>query len=335
MEPCLFPILDYGITAHPGSSQALNFSLCDDRAKLDALQKAIGRLNLYELLWALVLRLYTGNETVAFRVQSNISNGEPHTQSGYICSTVLSKSQTVSSVEFRYTHVSPVVDSTPREAILLPNTKVLYAQPKPLDLCGDKESKERRALNEHRHVRLSASMDIQPFVKLPGAYHNGLVAVFNDWLGKLILEIQFKSSDYTKEAILNVGNTCRTLFQSLLENPKQTIGEIRSLSGRDLDQILAWNSGIRKSVESTIHGEISLHVKNRPDAPAIQAWDGNLTYYQLDLVSGNLKSYMCALGMRVGELVPVYFEKSQWAAVAMLGILKAGNKYHCHVFDER
>lgn len=154
-------------------------------------------------------------------------------------------------------------------------------------------------------------------------------------MGKLILEIHFQSSKYTKEAILNVGNTCRTVFQSLLDNPKQIVGEIRSLSGRDLNQILTWNSGIRQSVESTVHGEISRHVKNRPDAPALHAWDGNFTYDQLDLVSGNLQSHMCDLGIQVGELVPVYFEKSQWAAVAMLGILKAGNTHYFRVFDER
>lgn len=335
MEPCLFPTLDYATTAHPGKTQALTFSLCDESAKVDALQRAIGPLNLYELLWALVLRLYTGNETVAFRAHSNSSNGKAHTQSDYICSAVISKSQMVSSVELRHAHVSSVVDSTPCEATHVLNTNVLYVQPKPLELSVDKESTGRGILMEHGNVRLSTSADIQPCAELPRAYHDGLAAVFNDWLGKLVLEIHFKSSNYTKEAILNVGNTCRTVFQSLLGNPKQKIGEIPSLSGRDLDHIVAWNSGIRQSVESTIHGEISQHVKNRPDAPALHAWDGNLTYDQLDLVSGNLTSHMCDLGIRVGELVPVYFEKSQWAAVAMLGILKAGNKYHCRISDER
>lgn len=335
MEPCLFPILDYATATHPGRTQALTFSLCDERAKLDALQKAIGPLNLYELLWALVLHLYTGNETIAFRIQTNNSNSKSHTQSDHICSAVISKSQTLSSVEFRHAHVPSVVDCTPCEATLLLNTKVLYAQPKPLDLFLDKDSKERGILNEHELVRVSTSMDTQRLAKAPRAYHNGLVAVFKDRLGKLMLEIHFKSSNYTKEAILNVGNTCRTVFQSLLENPKQTIGEIRSLSARDLDRILAWNSGTRQSVESTVHGEISRHVKTRPDAPALHAWDGNLTYHQLELVSGNLKSHMCDLGIHVGDLVPVYFEKSQWAAVAMLGVLKAGNKYHHRVFDER
>ena len=335
MEPCLFPTLDYAANAYPGRTQALRFLLCDNRTKLDALQEAIGPLNLCELLWALVLRLYTGNETVAFSTQSSISDGRPHTQSDCICSAVISKSQTVSSIKFRHAHLSSAVDCNPWEATPLLNTKVLYAQPVPLDLCVDKASKKGGILNKHGDVRSSTSTDIRTFTNLPWAYHNGLVAVFNDWSGKLMLKISFKSSNYTKEAILNVGNTCRTVFQSLLENPNQTIGEIRSLSGRDLDRILAWNSGIRQSVESTVHGEIGRQVKIRPDAPALHAWDGHLTYHQLDLVSGNLKSHLCHLGIRVGELVPVYFEKSQWAAVAMLGILKAGIKHHCRVLDVR
>ena len=164
---------------------------------------------------------------------------------------------------------------------------------------------------------------------------NGLVAVFSKWLGKLVLEIHFERCSYTKEAILNVGNTCRTVFQSLLVNPMQKIGEIRSLSDRDLDQIAAWNGGSRQGLESTVHGEISWHVKSRPDAPALHAWDGNLTYDQLDNVSEVLKSQLCDLGVRVGELIPVYFEKSLWAAVAMLGVLKAGNEYQHRGFDGR
>ncbi|KAL8761000.1 MAG: hypothetical protein Q9184_002852 [Pyrenodesmia sp. 2 TL-2023] len=53
------------------------------------------------------------------------------------------------------------------------NTKVLYAQPKPLDPCVDKKSKKRRIMNEHAYGRSLTSMDIQPLVKLPRAYHNG------------------------------------------------------------------------------------------------------------------------------------------------------------------
>lgn len=335
MEPCLFPSLDYAIATHPSKTQALRFSLCHQRKKLHVLQQAIEPLNMYELLWALVLRLYTGNETVAFRAQIKMSHGDFWAESAYICSAVMYKSQIVSSVDIRRAHFPSVVDNTPWEAALLLNTKVLYAQSKSQDLSVDKKSREENFPHQDRRVDLSTMAEFDPFAHMPKAQHNGLVAVFEDGLEELILEIHFKSSAFSKEAIFNVGNTCCRVFQSLLANPSQMIGEIQSLSDHDLDQILTWNSGDRPSVESTVHAEISRHVKYRPDAPALHAWDGNLTYQQLDLVSGNLQDYLIDLGMRVGELVPVYFEKSQWAAVAMLSVLKAGNKYHRQSFDVR
>jgi hypothetical protein len=335
MDSCLFPTLDYAITAHPGRIQALSFPLCNERAKLDALQDAIGPLNLCELLWALVLRIYTGNETVAFRKQINTSSSKPDTNSEFICSAVIPKSQTVPRIEFCHAHVSSGVDSTLGEATPLLNTKVLYAQGTPLNLYDSEEKMENGILIEHGSVTLSTSLVIEPFAALLPEPQNGLVAFFNNCLGILVLEIYFNSSNYTNDAIVNVGNTCLTVFQSLSENPNQTVGEIRSLSGHDFDQILAWNSGIRQSVNFTVHEVINQHVKDRPDAPAIHAWDGKLTYHQLDLVSENVKSYLCSLGIRIGELVPVYFEKSRWAAVAMLGILKAGNTYPCPIFNER
>lgn len=257
MESCLFPSLDYATAAHPSKTQALRFSFCDEREKLDLLQKAVEPLNLYELLWALVLRLYTGNDTVAFCAQININQGNSWTESAYICSAVMSKSQMVSSIEIRHANVPSVVDNTSWEATLLLNTKVLYAQPKSLGLSVDKKPRDQEILHEDGYVRLSAVVGLDPFAQMPRARHNGLVAVFQDWLGELMLEIHFKSSEFSKEAIFNVGNTCCRVFQSLLLNPSQVIGEIQSLSDHDLDQILAWNSGDRLSVESTVTGKLA------------------------------------------------------------------------------
>ncbi|KAL9583702.1 MAG: hypothetical protein Q9203_004970, partial [Teloschistes exilis] len=133
------------------------------------------------------------------------------------------------------------------------------------------------------------------------------------------MHIRFNTTLYTERAVLNVGRTCHKIFQELLNDSNQLVGKIRSLSDDDLDHILAWNSGDLASLDSTLHGEISKHVKDRPDAPALHAWDGSLTYHELDTVASNLQGHLCNLGPRIGEMVPVYFEKSLWAAVAMLG----------------
>ena len=337
MEPCLFPKLDYALNVHPARTEILTFSLYDRlsnrRSKLDVLQHAISPLKYHEILWALVLRIYTSNETVAFGTQSDSVDCGSCPRSGPICSVSLSPSQTIPSIRISYTTVPNLVGDVSCDAIPLPNTNVFFTSDRRIIRDYKKSSQANGAMRQHKDIDLSDCSNAQDLVQSSQARRNGLKLVFTDYLGILTLKIRFETCAYSKEAIVNVGNTCRTVFQSLLENPNQTVAGIWSLSTLDVDQIFRWNSGTRPSVQSTVHDEISRHVKRRPDAPALHSWDGNLTYDQLDLVSGNVASYLCDVGMRSGELVPVYFEKSKWAVVAMLGVLKGGITCRYRFFD--
>lgn len=77
-------------------------------------------------------------------------------------------------------------------------------------------------------------------------------------------------------------------------------------------------------------GQLCLHqlflesVRAAPQAPAVQAWDGFLTYAALDTLSNNVARQLVRAGVRTGQYVPFSFEKSVWMVVAVLGILKAG-----------
>ncbi|RYP11999.1 hypothetical protein DL765_007515 [Monosporascus sp. GIB2] len=66
----------------------------------------------------------------------------------------------------------------------------------------------------------------------------------------------------------------------------------------------------------------------KPEAPAISAWDGKLTYADLDTTSSILSAYLRdTLGLKPESIVATCFEKSVWAIVAMLAIMKAGSAY--------
>ncbi|KAL8777033.1 MAG: hypothetical protein Q9194_002784 [Teloschistes cf. exilis] len=186
---------------------------------------------------------------------------------------------------------------------------------------GFERTRKKRKLSQHALVERS------PTCARASPVDEGLLVSFEETLGRSWMHIRFNTTLYTERAVLNVGRTCHKIFQELLNDSNQLVGKIRSLSDDDLDHILAWNSGDLASLDSTLHGEISKHVKDRPDAPALHAWDGSLTYHELDTVASNLQGHLCNLGPRIGEMVPVYFEKSLWAAVAMLGILKAGSAF--------
>lgn len=54
------------------------------------------------------------------------------------------------------------------------------------------------------------------------------------------------------------------------------------------------------------------------------AWDGNLTYGQLNDIADSLAGTLLSNGVITGMIVPLCFEKSKWTAVAVLGVLKAG-----------
>ncbi len=62
----------------------------------------------------------------------------------------------------------------------------------------------------------------------------------------------------------------------------------------------------------------------QPTAPAVCAWDGELSYGQLERLATGLSGQLAGLGVRRGTIVPLCFEKSMWVTVAMLGVLKTG-----------
>ncbi|KAI0168711.1 hypothetical protein BJ166DRAFT_481084 [Pestalotiopsis sp. NC0098] len=68
-------------------------------------------------------------------------------------------------------------------------------------------------------------------------------------------------------------------------------------------------------------------VQEQPDAPAICAWDGHLTYKELDDKSSTLARVLVQNGVGAGVFVPLCLNQSQWTAVAMLAVSKAGGAF--------
>lgn len=64
-----------------------------------------------------------------------------------------------------------------------------------------------------------------------------------------------------------------------------------------------------------------------PHGEAVCAWDGNLTYGELDSVASVVAKRLVREGVRPGNLVPFAYEKSLWAVVATFAILKAGGAF--------
>ena len=97
-----------------------------------------------------------------------------------------------------------------------------------------------------------------------------------------------------------------------------------TISDADLRQIWAWNESVPATVAQPIHELIEEQVHQQPDAPAVCAWDGDLTYAQLDRLSTRLAHHLRRHGVGPEVVVPLCFEKSMWTPVSQLAVMKAG-----------
>ncbi|PLB47170.1 acetyl-CoA synthetase-like protein, partial [Aspergillus steynii IBT 23096] len=99
---------------------------------------------------------------------------------------------------------------------------------------------------------------------------------------------------------------------------------LESASEADLRRIWELNSPVPVAVESCMHDLIVQQVHMRPNNSAIRAWDGEMTYGQLDTLSTRLAHRLIEVGVLPDSIVALCLEKSMWMPVAILGAMKAG-----------
>ncbi|CAE7222580.1 Destruxin synthetase, partial [Pyrenophora teres f. teres] len=96
---------------------------------------------------------------------------------------------------------------------------------------------------------------------------------------------------------------------------------------RGTEKMWAWNYEIPGVTNKCIHNLFAEQVLAQPNAPAICAWDGKMSYSVLDNLSTTLAGYLVKIGVKPEDVVPLCFEKSMWTVVAMLAVLKAGGAF--------
>lgn len=104
----------------------------------------------------------------------------------------------------------------------------------------------------------------------------------------------------------------------------QKVEDIDMTSPEDLAELWKWNAHVPVAVQRTVQDRIAEAVNTWPEAQAICAWDGTLSYKHLHELSDQLAFQLIALGAGNGMIIALCFEKSMWQPVAALGAIKAG-----------
>ncbi|CEJ57901.1 hypothetical protein PMG11_06578 [Penicillium brasilianum] len=156
----------------------------------------------------------------------------------------------------------------------------------------------------------------------------------------LVLQCTFRPTGYALDlnydAALVSESQARRLLQQFSYVVEQLDANMGDLQVRSLDMMVAddyadiqrFNQISIEPVERCLHELVEEVASRQPNTEAIASWDGILLYADLDRLTSHLAHKLhVELNIIPGSIVPIYFEKSLWAIVSMIGIMKAGAAY--------
>ncbi|KXT08206.1 hypothetical protein AC579_3315 [Pseudocercospora musae] len=127
-------------------------------------------------------------------------------------------------------------------------------------------------------------------------------------------------SDQVRRLTSQIGHVLR----QILGEPQATLRDISLASADDIRDIWSWNGVVPQATAACVHDLFMDVAMKQPDALAVDAWDGKMTYNELDQRSEQLAHHLADSGIGPGIVVPLCFEKSVWMTVTALGVMKAG-----------
>lgn len=131
-------------------------------------------------------------------------------------------------------------------------------------------------------------------------------------------------NEKAQELACRVELVLQQMVAAFNDGTEMTIGDIEMATVEEKALIWQANSTIPPAVERCVHDLIAEKSALRPEAQAICAWEGAMTYSELEAASTALANHLAGLGVGPEQIVPLCFKKSLWMVVSMLAVLKAG-----------
>ncbi|KAB8364869.1 hypothetical protein FH972_024729 [Carpinus fangiana] len=128
----------------------------------------------------------------------------------------------------------------------------------------------------------------------------------------------------------NVARTFSKVIESMIKDPERTLSQLEVLSELDNRLLSQWSKETPTPNNECLHHLFEASAHLNPEKEAIVSWDGRLSYKELDQITNKLARLLVD-EFRLGpeSIVPLCFEKSIWAVITMIAVLKSGASYAC------
>lgn len=331
LQPCIFPCL-------ANSEESWHETVAED-ARIDfsfspgALFKFcrdanVSAANVFQLAWALVLRVYTESEDVCFGMISSgrdvplpgIEDGVGAFLTMLVCRFILREDMSVSQalikaaadlIEYlphQHCGLATIHHAVKAGSSPLFNTIVTFNSDEDVMDLED-SSIVIRNISTSDPTEYALTLDIW-------LCKGGVRAMLRHW------------TDYlTPTQAQNIVSAFDKAIASIISEPEMTIGEVDLVSKHHIDRLVEFNGRVRPTSGRLIFTHFEENTTIRPHAPALNGWDGSWTYKELDDITNRFAHYLRALGVGPEVIVPHCFPKSCWAIITMISIVKAGGAF--------
>lgn len=319
---------------HPtGKGAQHTFSLS---AELTAALKTLSReehVTLYMLLVAafqVLLQRYTGQNDLLFGTTTagRAREGLEYTV-GYFTNTLVLRSALADNPTVR------ALLGRVREAVL----NAQHHQDMPFDHLI-KELQPERTPGQSPLFQVFLTMDT-PLPTLPtawdatqldletGAAKFDLSLDFSERSGCLVSHLEYNTDLFDASTIARLSTHWQTILRSIVSDLAQPVAELALLTDEERQQLLVeWNTTqVPYPAEASIHQLFAEQVARTPEAIAASCGEDSLTYRELNVRANQLAHYLQKQGLRPGERVGIFIERSLDMLIGLLGILKAGGVY--------
>ncbi|KAK2757240.1 NRPS [Arachnomyces sp. PD_36] len=310
VEPCLFPSLQ---TPYFGKGANFTRVILGESKNLHALCRRTNLLTsaIFELSWGLVLRCYTGARGVCFGFSDN---GFDALLPCYLDSNDLLQVQDVlrdigHGLTRNKQHQMPI-----SEMLQTYEARDIQHFNTALYLTGTSGAAE----DGNHSLR-----------NLDGQGYRIIVRVEISDVS-IICHVHFSEDDIPEAYVNGIAACFSHIVRQIVERAphNDTIGDLDLFDEASGSLVREWNHTLPERCDRCVHDLIEEKGRALPvSAPAVCAWDADFTYSQLDALSSRLAHHLQGLGIQPESFVPLCFEKSAWAVVSQLAILKAGGAF--------
>ncbi|KAF9892619.1 hypothetical protein FE257_001021 [Aspergillus nanangensis] len=331
MQPCLFPWLrDTGASDGPPRLRSTPFvygigsqlrSFCRNNGVISS--------SLFQVAWGMVLRIYTGQDSVCF---------------GYLASGRDIPLDDASSI------VGPLTNLLLCRLFLLDDDAVLSVITNNQTAYASSIENQHGSMVEIMHALglsgqslFNTAMSIQKqgtdevcregsdiIVRTEGGYdsteYDLILSITTNKEG-IHGDLTFWSNmvgDVQAELIMD---TFHHVLLQLMDSTNARIGDLDWLGTKNSEHIFQNNKDLPHAVHRCVHEGINDRSREEPRALAIDAWDISFSYEELEDISSSWVDRLLQRGVGPDIFVPVCYDKSGWTVVALLAILKAGGAF--------